>query len=61
MGSAKGYVVCEPRRAHRDDDHSIINWRMERDFVREWTESLRVKHNVSLGEDKPIRLERERK
>jgi putative membrane protein len=28
-----------------------INWRYQRDFAREWAESLRVKHPAPLGED----------
>jgi putative membrane protein len=40
---------------------ATINWRMQRDFAREWTESLRVKHKAPLGEDELIRLARERK
>jgi putative membrane protein len=40
---------------------ATINWHMQRDFAREWTESLRVKHKAPLGEDELIRLARERK
>ena len=30
---------------------AAINWRLQRDFAREWTESLRVKHKAPLGEE----------
>jgi putative membrane protein len=38
----------------------LINWRFQRDFAREWTESLRVKHRVPLGEEALARMMRER-
>jgi putative membrane protein len=30
---------------------AAINWRSQRDFAREWAESLRVKRPEPLGED----------
>ena len=30
-----------------------LNWRFQRDFARQWVESLRVKHKAPLGEDAP--------
>lgn len=33
----------------------IINWRLQRDFAREWADSLRVKHRQPLGEDEMLR------
>ena len=30
---------------------AVINWRLQRDFAREWAESLRVKRRAPLGED----------
>jgi putative membrane protein len=30
---------------------ALINWRFQRDFSREWAESLRVKHTEPLGEE----------
>jgi len=30
---------------------AVINWRSQRDFAREWAESLRVKRRAPLGED----------
>jgi putative membrane protein len=38
---------------------AAINWRLQRDFAREWIESLRVKHQAPLGEDEIARLLRE--
>ena len=35
---------------------AIINARLQRDFAREWVESLRVKHHDPLGEDEIARL-----
>ena len=35
---------------------AIINARLQRDFAREWAESLRVKHHDPLGEDEIARL-----
>jgi putative membrane protein len=40
---------------------AAINWQVQRDFAREWAESLRTKHKVPLGEDEFIRLVRKRK
>lgn len=33
-----------------------LNWRYQRDFNREWAESLRVKHKKPLGEDELARM-----
>jgi len=33
-----------------------LNWRFQRDFAREWIESLRVKGALPLGEDELARL-----
>lgn len=38
---------------------ALINVRLQRDFAREWQESLRVKHTVPLGEDEIARMLRE--
>lgn len=35
---------------------ALINVYLQRDFAREWSESLRVKHNIPLGEDEIRRL-----
>ena len=35
---------------------AALNWRFDRDFAREWIESLRVKHAAPLGEDEIARL-----
>ena len=35
---------------------ATVNWRLQRDFAREWAESLRVKHKAPLGEDKIARM-----
>jgi putative membrane protein len=35
---------------------AAINLRLQRDFAREWSESLRVKHREPLGEDEIRRL-----
>ena len=40
---------------------AAINWRCQRDFAREWAESLRVKHKAPLGEDELARMARHRK
>ena len=40
---------------------AVINWRLQRDFAREWTESLRVKHKAPLGEDAIARMTRKQK
>jgi putative membrane protein len=37
---------------------AAINWRLQRDFPREWVESLRVKHKAPLGEDEIVRMAR---
>jgi putative membrane protein len=37
-----------------------LNYALERDFAREWVDSLRVKHSAPLGEDEIARLLRER-
>lgn len=39
---------------------ATINVRLQKDFAREWSESLRVKQNMPLGEDEIVRLLRER-
>lgn len=39
---------------------AAINIKLQKDFAREWSESLRVKHNVPLGEDEIARLMRAR-
>jgi putative membrane protein len=40
---------------------AAINWRFQRDFAREWAESLRVKHNAPLGEDEMARMTKKKK
>jgi hypothetical protein len=35
---------------------AAINWRFQRDFSREWAESLRVKHPAPLGEEALARM-----
>ncbi len=40
---------------------ALINWRLQRDFAREWVESFRVKHKAPLGEDKLVRTAREQR
>ncbi len=35
---------------------AVLNWRLQRDFGREWAESLRVKHKAPLGEDEMVRM-----
>jgi len=40
---------------------ALINWHLQRDFAREWTESLRVKHKAPLGEDEVARMSRKAK
>ena len=40
---------------------ALINWRLQRDFAREWVGSLRVKHKAPLGEDEIARMTRKRK
>lgn len=39
---------------------AVINWHFQRDFARNWSESLRVKHPEPLGEETLERLRRER-
>lgn len=39
---------------------AAVNWRLQRDFAREWVESLRVKHKAPLGEDELARMARKR-
>ena len=34
----------------------LLNSYLQRDFAREWNESLRVKHKEPLGEDEIVRL-----
>lgn len=34
----------------------VLNFRMQRDFAREWIESFRVKHKAPLGEDEGARM-----
>jgi putative membrane protein len=38
-----------------------VNWRLQRDFAREWVESFRVKHKAPLGEDELARMAQEQK
>jgi putative membrane protein len=40
---------------------AAINLRYQRDFAREWVESFRVKGKAPLGEDKLIRMARQKK
>ena len=40
---------------------AAINWRFQRDFAREWADSLRVKHKAPLGENALIRMARKPK
>jgi putative membrane protein len=40
---------------------AAINWRLQRDFAREWTESLRVKHKAPLKENETARMTAKRK
>jgi putative membrane protein len=40
---------------------AAINWRLQRDFAREWAESFQVKHKAPLGEDELPRMARKRK
>ena len=39
---------------------AAVNWRLQRDFAREWAESLRVKRPAPLGEDALARRIRDR-
>jgi putative membrane protein len=38
----------------------LINWHFQRDFAREWAESLRVKRVRPLGEDALARMIKQR-
>ena len=38
-----------------------MNWRLQRDFAREWIESFRVKRKAPLGEDEIARMARQQK
>ncbi|TAL01349.1 MAG: DUF2238 domain-containing protein [Verrucomicrobia bacterium] len=40
---------------------AALNWRLQRDFAREWVESFRVKHKSPLGEDEMARMARKMK
>jgi putative membrane protein len=40
---------------------AALNWRLQRDFAREWVESLRLKHKAPLGEDAMKRMARKSK
>ena len=40
---------------------AALNWRFQRDFAREWAESLRVKGKAPLGEDELARMARKLK
>ncbi|MFH1699624.1 MAG: DUF2238 domain-containing protein [Candidatus Zixiibacteriota bacterium] len=40
---------------------AFINYRLQRDFAREWSDSLKVKNNLPLGEDEIKRLIKKRK
>jgi Predicted membrane protein (DUF2238) len=40
---------------------AATNWRLQRDFAREWGESLRVKQKAPLGEDELARMARKQK
>ncbi len=40
---------------------AMLNWRYQRDFAREWADSLRVKHKTPLGEDELARLVQKKK
>ena len=37
---------------------ALLNWRLQRDFAREWIESVRVKQKAPLGENEIARLTR---
>jgi putative membrane protein len=39
---------------------ALINIKLDKDFAREWSESLRIKQDAPLGEDEIARLLRER-
>jgi putative membrane protein len=38
---------------------ALFNRALQRDFAREWVESLRVKHPRPLGEDEAVRMARQ--
>jgi len=38
----------------------VLNWRFQRDFAREWADSLRVKHKAPLGEDELARMAKQK-
>jgi putative membrane protein len=38
---------------------AAINWQTQRDFAREWADSLHVKRRAPLGEDELARRKRE--
>jgi putative membrane protein len=40
---------------------AAIHWRLQRDFAREWSESLRVKHTAPLGENEVLRMIRKKR
>ena len=40
---------------------AAINWRLQRDFARQWVETFRVKHKAPLGEDELGRMARKQK
>ena len=40
---------------------ALINWRLQRDFAREWGESLRVKVKAPLGEDEIAHMSKQKK
>jgi putative membrane protein len=35
---------------------AVVNWQLQRDFAREWMESLRVKHKAPLGENAIVHM-----
>jgi putative membrane protein len=39
----------------------LLNLYLQRDFAREWADSLRVKHQKPLGEDEIARMLKKRK
>jgi putative membrane protein len=40
--------------------NAAVNWRLQRDFAREWVKSFRVKQQAPLGEDEIVRMTRRR-
>jgi len=40
---------------------AVINWRLQRDFAREWAESFRVKNKAPRGEDEVARMTQKQK